>query len=151
MSLSRIPTVLDALVALLTPGLAPVPVWDGPVPTGDFADALYLGYDADPLGERQAASSTTKWAGVGAKKRDETIVITGAVVAISGDGIAKDARDRAYAVLATAEQLLRNDPSMAQPPPFVASISNTQLFWEWLEDAGLQARLAFQIDVETRV
>lgn len=151
MSLSRVPSTLDALVALFTPGLAPTPVWDGPVPTGDFSDALYLGYDADPLGERQAASSTTKWAGIGAKKRDETITIIGAAVAISGDGIAKDARDRAYAIVAAAEQLLRIDPSMAQPPPFVASISETQLFWDWLENAGLQARLAFQIDVETRV
>ena len=151
MSLSRVPTVLDALVALFTPGLAPVPVWDGPVPSGDFSDALYLGYDADPLGERKASESTTTWAGIGAKKRDEVITIFGAAIAISGDGIPKDARDRAYAILAAAEQLLRNDPSMAQPPPFVASISNTQLFWDWLENLGLQARLAFQIDVETRV
>lgn len=150
MSSSRAPASLDALVAALAN--IGYPVWDGPVLSEDFSDGVYVGYDADPLGERRAMSATADWAGIGAKKRHEVIDILCAVVAVNGDGVPKAARDKAYTILGTVENALRADPSLAQTPtPFVASITTHELLWDWLETTGLQARLLFTVHVETRI
>lgn len=152
MSSSRAPAAVDALVAALTGAALSFPVWDGPVLSGDYSDGAFIGYDGDPLGERRSMSTTADWAGIGARKRNEITDILCAAVAVSGDGIPKDARDRAYAILAAVETVLRTDPSLAQTPtPFVASISTHELMWDWLETAGLQARLTFTVHVETRI
>lgn len=149
---SRAPAAIDALVALWTPLFPSNPVFDGPTLAEDYRDALFVGYDGDPDGEREAVASTSKWAGIGVKKRDETIVIMCSAVAISGDGIPKDARDRAYALYNTAEAALRANPSVSQSPtPFVAEIVTVQMLWDWLETSGLQARIAFSVHVETRI
>lgn len=152
MSASRAPAAVDALVAAWVPAFPNNPVYDGPVLTEDFRDALFVGYDGDPSGEHEALASTSKWAGIGAHKRDESIVVVCSAVALSGDGIPKDARDRAYAIYNTAEAVLRSNPSLTQTPtPFVAEIVSTQLLWDWLETSGLQARITFTVHIETRI
>lgn len=152
MSSSRVPASVDGVVTALAGASLSFPVYDGPVLAGEFTDAVFIGYDGDPLGERRAVSATADWAGIGAKKRNELIDVLCAAVAVSGDGIPKDARNRAYAVLGAVETVLRTDPSLAQTPtPFVASITTHELFWDWLETAGLQARLTFTIHIETRI
>ncbi|MGH3672194.1 MAG: hypothetical protein ACRDSH_16430 [Pseudonocardiaceae bacterium] len=152
MSSSRAPAAVDALVAAVTAGLPNSPVWDGPVPSGDYRDGVFIGYDGDPLGERESLASTQDWAGIGAKKRTETIDILCAVVAVDGDGVPKKARDAAYALLAAVENVLRADPSLAQTPtPFIAAVTTPRLLWDWLETAGLQARITFTVHIETRI
>lgn len=152
MSTSRAPGAVDALVSFLTAALPNSPVWDGPAPSGDYRDAVYIGYDGDVAGERESLTSSAHWAGIGAKRRDETIAVVCAVVAVSGDGRPADARNRAYALLATVENTLRADPSLAQTPtPFVASITEHRMLWDWLEMEGLQARITFTVHIETRI
>jgi hypothetical protein len=150
-SSSRVPASVDALVAALKAGVS-FPVYDGPELSSEYTDAVFIGFDGDPLGERKSAAASADWAGIGAKRRNEIIDILCAAVAVSGDGIPKDARDRSYAVLGAVETVLRADPSLAQTPtPFVASITAHELLWDWLETAGLQARLTFTVHIETRI
>jgi hypothetical protein len=150
-SSSRVPASVDALVAALKAAVS-FPVYDGPELSSEYTDAVFIGFDGDPLGERKAVTTTADWAGIGAKRRSEIIDILCAAVAVSGDGIPKDARDRVYVVLGSVETVLRADPSLAQtPPPFVASITTHELLWDWLETAGLQARLTFTVHIETRI
>lgn len=153
MSTSRAPAAVDQLYALLTAALGTAnPVWDGPPVTGDFRDCVYLGYDGDPSGERRSVTGQQEWAGIGAKKRSETLDIICAAAAISGDGTAKPARDKVYALMGQVETTLRADPSMGQSPtPFVASVHSPELFFEWIEQMGLQARLTFHVLIETRI
>lgn len=154
MSSSRAPAAVAALLSTLqaAPALAGVPVFDGPVVTDDYRDALFIGYDGDTHGERESIVTDQQWAGLGAKKRTETITILCAAVAVSGDGTALDARTRAYALMAATENVLRADPSMAQTPtPFIAAVSAPRLLYDWLEMTGLQARLTFSVHIETRI
>lgn len=146
MATSRIPATINAVVtALRNAGLK---VWDGPVITGDYGDAVYIGYDGNPEGEFQSTSGTQSWAGLGAKRRNERFTIFCAVVALVGDsGDVQGSRENAYALLAGVEDALRADPSLGQPPPFVAAMNSNDLFLEQ-GDAGLQSRIVFTIDVE---
>lgn len=150
MSSSRVPASVDALVAVLRGG-ATFTVFDGPELSSEYTDAVWIGFDGDPLGERKSVSAAAEWAGIGAKRRTEIIDILCAAVAVSGDGVPKDARDRVYAVIGEVELLIRADPSLVQAPPFVASITTHELLWDWLETAGLQARLTFTVHIETRI
>lgn len=148
---SRVPATIDALVAGFT--AAGLKTWDGPVLTGDFADSVYVGYDGDPEGDYEAATMDQQWAGLGAKARTETFDIICAVVVLIGDDgpqIVKMARDTAYSMLATAETVLRADPSLAQIPMFVAEIRPMAIYIE-PGPQGDQARLVFHIHVQTRI
>jgi hypothetical protein len=139
---------VDAIVAALK--AAGLLVWDGPVVTGDFSDSVFVGYDGDPEGNYEAATLTQDWAGLGAKRRDETLDIHCAVVALSGDGDAKSARDRAKTILTTVETTVRADPSLGQPPQFTAGLKPVAAFQEPTTD-GLQIRITFTISIKTRV
>lgn len=154
MSSSRAPAAVNALLSVLkaAPALAGVPVFDGPVATDDYSDALFIGYDGDTHGERESVITDQQWAGLGAKKRTETITIICSAVAVSGDGTALDARTRVYNLMASVENTLRTDPSMAQTPtPFIAAVTAPRLLYDWLEMTGLQARLTFSVHIETRI
>jgi len=119
--------------------------------TADYRDGIFIGYDGNPVGEQESITITSEWAGLGAKKRTEHFDILCSILAVSGDGKGKDARDRAFNLLAIVETTLRTDPSLAQTPtPFVASVMSPHLLFEWIADLGLQARLTFFIHIETR-
>jgi hypothetical protein len=139
---------IDAVVAALK--AAGVTVWDGPVSSGDFGDAVFVGYDGDPDGAFEAATMGQDWTGLGAKRRDETLDLHCAVVTLSGDSDWKPARDRARAVLTIVETTLRADPSLGQPSPFVAGVRPVAAFQEPTTD-GLQIRITFTISIKTRV
>jgi hypothetical protein len=148
---SKIPAAIDAIVAALK--AAGLQVWDGPVLTGDYEDAVFIGYDAYPdVVEQRSAGSTQTWAGLGQRARDEDIVISCAVVTLTGDTDTtwKPARDKAFAMLETVGQVLRNDPSLGLPPPSVAELEPGDYFEE-TSPAGYQCRIAFQIHYQTRV
>lgn len=148
---TRLPAAIDAIVASLK--AAGLTVWDGPILSGDYGDAVYVGYDADPgIGEEHASTTTQAWAGLGQRKRDEENQITCAVVTVTGDDLTawKPARDAAYALLETVGQVLRADPSLALSPPSVAELRPGDYFQE-PGPAGFQARIVFSIHHKTRV
>jgi len=148
------PAAIDAIVtALQGTGLT---VWDGPIVTGNFNDAVYIAFDGDYDGEERAAFTDQQWAGIGQRRRDETSEITCAVVALVGEGNTswKPARDRIAAQLEIVGQKLRSDPtlgpSLGLTPPSVAELVPGELFQE-NGPSGFQARLLFTINYKTRV
>ena len=109
----RLPAAIDAIVAALQ-GLG-VQVWDGPIVSGDYDDAIYIGFDGDYGGEELAATTVQTWAGIGQRKRDEDHTITCAVVVLLGNESTswKPARDKALAEGAPEEVLAAIDPIVA--------------------------------------
>ncbi|MGW5259693.1 hypothetical protein ACWEQG_01880 [Microbispora sp. NPDC004025] len=153
MTTSRVPAVIDALVALYknAPGLAKVSVVDGPPVTNNpLHEAVFIGYDGDPDGEGQAAEDAQTWAGIGARSRDETIQITGAVVVWRGSTKVRPVRQRAYELFGVVEDVLRADPSIGLPPPTVAEIASGGLY-QAQRQSGIEARVPFLIKVQTRI
>lgn len=140
---SRLFDSIDAIIALLT--AAGLTVVDGTAVTGDYQAAVWVGYDGDPEGDWRAADIDQEWAGLGAKKRDETFDIICAIVA-PFDETVKSGRDSVKSLLATVESTLRADPSFGFDSPYIAGVRPRQLFYD---DAG--ARLVFAITVKTRV
>lgn len=153
---SRFPAAADAIVAgLVAAGLK---VWDGPIITGDYSNAVYIGFDGDYAdGEERAASINQEWHGLGAKARKEEIQIPCAVVVLTGNGDTtwKPTRDTGFAILETIGQTLRADPSLGLGPPtvsadFVAELWPGDTFQE-TGPAGMQLRIVFDIHIKTRV
>jgi hypothetical protein len=146
--ISRVPAATDAFLAALT--AAGIKNWDGPTNTGDFAPAVYVGYDADPEGTFESVVMDQEWAALGARARREVFDIVCAIVVLSGDDITVPLRTAVFQLFGEVETVLRTDPSLGQPPPFVASAKPKQLFTEDTAD-GLQGRLVFHVHVETRI
>lgn len=123
MATTRIGAAIDALVVLCraAPGLAGVVVFDGPrVTDNDLVnpDRLYIGASAD---DDPAAEGDQDFAHLGARARDETFAIACTAEAWSGDTDMKVRRDRALALLAEVENLLR--PTDANPRAYTISES----------------------------
>lgn len=157
MAASRVPATLKRLHELWTSTFAAdktINVWLGQVATGDPTDALWVGWDGNPDGDDQMATSRTAWAGIGAKRRDEDIAIVCSICVLQGIGSdaggVQAAIDRVYAQHTVAEDALRADPSLGQGPPFVAACSTGELYMHPQTDQGLLARLVFAVTVQTR-
>lgn len=154
--MSRVPAAIDYLVAAWTPALTDVAVIDGPVISGaEPVKRLYVGYDADPEGDGVGASSDFAWSStLGTGRRDEALTVVCAIVVRVGDGIVKQARDDAYAVLEDVSTLLLSPANirLGFPSPTVAEIRNPTLTYDLNPNTGLEARLAFQVAVSrTRI
>jgi hypothetical protein len=146
---SRLFAVVDAIVAALT--AAGVKTWDGPVLTGDFDAAVFVGYDASPDGDFRAAALDQSWSqSVGSARRDETIEVICAAWALVGGDSTKGARDAVQALFTAVETTLRANPSLGFSPPCVAEVKPRELFCE-PTDQGYQVWLTFSIYVRTRV
>jgi hypothetical protein len=149
MATSRAPAVIDALIEILTS--AGIPVLDGPVPTGDYSTAVFVGFDAGGEdAEYRAATSTSSWANLGAKVRNEEIQVMCGIWSVDGAGDTKAARDLVYGTLAAVEDALRADPSMGQSPPFAAEVSAHDLY-QFPTQSGIECRIPFTINVRTRI
>jgi hypothetical protein len=149
---------VDAIVAALTTAFAnaspTVKVWDGPVVSGDYSNAVYVGYDADPEAvEFIAVNGLQQWAGLGAKKRDEELDIACAILVnfVASEDTWKPTRDAAFAIYDIVGQTLRADPSLGQAPPFVAEITTHRYSQEPFGDNKWQARIVFGVHIKTRV
>lgn len=150
---SRVPQLTDAFLAVLTAaaGLDGVKVVDGPLVSSTAANEfVFVGYDGDPSGEFQTAQTTQQWAGIGAKAKNEDIVLTGAVLVQRGDTDVKAVRDRTFAIFAEVESAVRADPALGLPPPTVCSISETSFHTEQT-DRGVQGRMPFTLTCSTRI
>lgn len=162
---TRYPAAIDAIVTALTAAFSgqEVRVWDGPVMSGDYASAVYVGYDADPeAAEFIAANGLQQWAGLGAKKRDEELDV---VCAVLVDFVESDAntwkatRDAAFAIFDTVGQTLRANPGLSQGAPFVAELGqNFRYSQEFAETQNgdmisvkPQGRIVFGVHIKTRV
>ncbi|WP_084963753.1 hypothetical protein [Thermoactinospora rubra] len=152
MTETRVPAIINALVTLLSadPGLAGKVV-DGPPVTNDpLNEAVFIGYDGNPEGDGQAAESTQEWAGIGQRKRDETVQITCAVVVWRGSTKVQPVRQRVYELLGEVGEVLRADPSLGLPPPTLAEMASGQLF-QSQRQSGIECRIPFVVAVKTRV
>lgn len=153
MATSQAPTLIDAIVTALqaAPELVDVRVIDGPIVADEAPqDWIFVGYDGNPEGDFGSVSTDQEWAGIGAKRRDESIAVVCSVVATRQLTDIKSARDRAYALFAVVEDTLREDPSMGMPPPTVAEVTVPTLHQE-PTDQGMQARLTFTVACQTRI
>jgi hypothetical protein len=148
--MSRMPEAVDAIIGAVTP-VTTLAVYDGPVPTGDPGNAIYIGYNGNPEDEGEAGTSQQEWAGLGAKKRDENLTVTGAIVITNGDGNAKVARDAAYAQLTLVEGAIHPAPAVGMSAPTWMGVTSHRLVYVLDTEVGLQAWLPFVITVRTRL
>lgn len=150
MSASKVPTILDTIVSGLDAVIS-VPVWDGGVVTGDYSQSFVtIGYNGDIEGTFVAATVSQPWAGLGAKAKKEVVSIPCAAVFIDGSGSVKVARDGAYALFAVIENYFRGNISLGISSPAITTISEYTYYQEPVE-TGLQARIAFTIEVSVRI
>ncbi|WP_027930697.1 hypothetical protein [Amycolatopsis thermoflava] len=152
------PAAVDAIVAALQ--AAGLTVWDGPIVSGNYDDAVYIGYDGiSAAGDEEPAGTTTQeWAAIGQRKRDEENTITCAVVALIGDSETswKPVRDRIAAMVETVGQVLRDDSALGPSLGFTGrpySMAEWSIgdYFQENGPAGMQARLLFTIRHKTRV
>lgn len=149
---SRVPEVIEALVALgrTEPAYEPgddgtpgVTVADGPQVTDDASpDWLVVGFDGDPNGDFEAATSVGGWADLGTG-REEEFQVTVAAIANRGDTDIVTARKRAYEIAARVEAWLRADPSLGLRS-LEAAIAGTRLTQDQT-DQGAQAVLLLSV------
>ncbi|GHA61087.1 hypothetical protein ACFWMH_22035 [Streptomyces tendae] len=142
---SRVPEVIDRLLALgaADSALKGVRVSDGPELTeDDDPEWLIPGWDADPNGDYQAASTLGGWAGLGSR-REEQFQITVAVIAFNGDTDVRAARERAYEIAYAVEAWFAADPSIGLPE-LEAAIEASQLTQDQT-DKGAKATLLLTV------
>jgi len=148
---SRAPDVLDALVALATTALPDVTVADGPdLDEGTHQNLVCIGWDGDEDSDAEAVDTTQEWAGLGARAKDESLVVICAAISVRGNGEMQVARNAAYASVAAIETALRADPSLGFPPPTVVALRTGNLRQRQTNE-GPEARVLFQIGVQTRI
>jgi hypothetical protein len=153
MATSKLGVAIDTLVAYFTTALPGVTVLDGEL-TGEAFPAKWLivGDDGVVAEDEVAATSKQVWAGIGAKTRDEVITVTCAAGAWTGNAAAtrKSVRDDALAVMAAAEQALRNDPSLGSITQGGAQITDADLH-NISDPAGIGVALVFMVTVPFRL
>lgn len=150
MAASRVPATLDALVSLAESTVTTATVYRGPFVTGNPGNQLFIGYDGDPDGDFRAVVTDTEWVGLGAERREERFEVMCAIVVTKGNADVKAAVDDVYVIHSDFEDGLRANPSLSQPPVFVAEAVGGELML-LADTAGLQARLQFRVRVRTRI
>lgn len=153
MGTSRVPDLIDAFVPRLeaSPDLSTVKVVDGPLVTDSAAQEwLFVGYDGDEEGDFIAATTQQEWAGLGAKKKNEDIVLTCAILVQRGSTDVRSCRVRTYEIFAAVESVLRADPSLGFSTPTVCAVTEHTFHQEQTPD-GIQGRLPFTVTCTTRI
>ena len=154
MGTSIIPDLIEQLVVTLDAALpADVIVVDGDIVTGDVGTFLMIGWD-DPDNDRAtAATGQQKWAGLGAKARDEEGTVTCLAVALDGNNALATARATAKAVTDIVENTLRADPNLAGTVlglMWTGYGARTELR-QWLSDQGAVCTITFEIAFKARI
>lgn len=153
MASSRVPALIDALVPALqaSADLGTVKVVDGPLVSDSAAQEwVFVGYDGDEDGDFATATAQQEWAGLGAKKKNEEITLTCAILVQRGSTDVRSCRVRTYEVFAAVEAVLRADPSLGFPTPTVCAVSEHSFHQEQTAD-GIQGRLPFTVTCTTRI
>lgn len=149
---SRVPALIAQLVAQLDAALD-VQVFDGPA-FGDDARASWLEIGVDDpemsgSGGLTAASSRIKWAGLGAKSRDEEISVLCAAWAWTGEDRMSVPRATAYELVAAVEAALFADPSLGGVALF-GGLSELTLR-QGLTADGATVVVLFQVEAKVRL
>lgn len=143
MSSSSVPTVKAALVELLEAAS-----WPAPRP------AVSYGWPREVPREIVQVGGTTQgeqtWAAFGTRKRDETYRLEIAVQVIHPGQSQRAATERAFALLAVIEDVLRDHPTLGLADTLVAEIANPQLR-EGPEIEGYAAVVTAGIGVRARI
>lgn len=106
---TRVPAVVDALVARLRADLD-CQVVDGPPAGQDIQKAvLFVGYDA--IGSQSITTSVERAQGLG-HRYTETFQIACLIDVGSGDEVAKTVRDRAHVLFAGVDAALKTDRAL---------------------------------------
>lgn len=155
MATSALPLVIDALVALcedLMP--ADVDVFDGPGVSDSAAQAaIFIGTDSlEQSDEVTAGSASQAWAQIGqGGDRDQEGVVNCVAQAWSGDTTQKSARDAAYALTQLVEAAVRDDYTLGVPQLLWATYGGDERLDFQQDDAGVRARVYFQVGFRARL
>lgn len=153
MATSRVPDLIDALVAALdaSADLSTVKVVDGPLVTDSAAQEwVFVGYDGDDQGDFTTATTQQAWAGIGAKKKNEDITLTCAVLVQRGSTDVRSCRVRTFEIFAAVEDVLRADPSLGFPAPTICAVAENTFHTEQTS-SGVQGRIPFTVTCTTRI
>lgn len=142
---SRVGLLIDQVLALINATSPAYTVFDGPAPTDQvWTDAVFIGFDADWAGSYQSVLIDQKWAYLGGTSQFEELHLDCAAVAWSGDLAPKGCRDRALAILAGVETVLRTDPTVGMGPAAITALQVGTMFQEPYAD-GYSCRILFTI------
>lgn len=147
---SRVTLLIDALIATITPLVAPVPVYDGPATgPGDDLQLVIVGHDGSE-GEARSAHITSQWANAVGFDRDEFVDIDCVVVARSGDPTLKTVRDQAETLWAAIDAALRANVQQGVPGVDWTEISGGELY-QSNNQAGAMARIVFTVHARSQI
>jgi hypothetical protein len=150
MATSRVPAVLDALLAACRAAsdLTGVAIVDGP-PLTDLTnpDQVFIGWQ--PSADDVAAADAQDFAQLGAQRRDEQIDIRCYAESRSGDTVIKTVRDRAYALVGAVENLLRADATLAGTVLWTHLVAGD--LRQPQTDAGALAGVEFAVHARARI
>lgn len=155
-TVSVIPDVIDALVALAKANVTTVTVYDGVGNSDDPGDYLMIGVsDPDGASDRdRAATSTTDWANVNYTAAAESGEVMCAALSWTGDtsqaGV-KAARDGVYTVIETFGTALRANPSLSLSNVLWTRLGKTHELTQLQSQEGVLALALFSIHFEARV
>lgn len=162
MATSRIPSAIDGLLALcnaqtVTGGtLANVRVYDGP-PTVQPDDLLqlYIGYDEErSVSETPSVEGVQVWQTMGGA-RDERFSILCCAISRSGDTVIKTERDRAYALIAAVENLIRINTAGADHTlagaVLTSHIAGAERLLQLQTNDGAYVKVTFHVDCIARI
>lgn len=153
MSVSVIPQVIDALVALVK-GVVDtntVIVSEGYPLTLDTVDAVLIGVQ-DPKSDDQAmsASSQQRWVATGGR-REEDGEITCAVLATEGGSDLQVARNRAFTILAAIENALRANVSLGIGTLVQAEYGVQLDYYSNQTPQGAEVTVIFHVHFQARI
>lgn len=140
---STVPTVRAALVSALSarPALAAVQVAYSHPGQAIETESVYLG--------AARGSHTVPVVRAGRKKRQESYVLDVFFDVVADGPTGQEASERAWTLAGELEDLLADDPSLGQPPPFWAVLGDwteTPFFDDARQGFGVLLRAAVQIE-----
>lgn len=152
---TQIATAIDTLVALFQTAVgSSITVLDGTTTGMEFPeDWIAVGSAGAFIESEQGASSRQVWNGLGAKTKDESVVVTCSCGSSSGNVTAagfKPVRDRAVATMALMEAAIRADPGLGGITMGAAGLTEIDMFYE-SDSQGIQCALVFTISVPFRL
>lgn len=155
MTPTRLPDVIDALVAMFTAAVEPlqdggIPVLDGPPPVDEPKRYMSVGDEGD---EDESDSALVRaWAGLGGQAMDEEGSVTCCAIAwVGGSGgtSVRDQRERAFEMFSACEEAHRADLNLGGLVLFSRIAEVT--YRPFVNDQGTGARVRFTIDYKARI